>query len=342
MSDMKKVGINGLGRIGRSFLRRAFEDMDFFKNVEIVAINDLTDTKTLCHLLKYDSVHGIFKAEIEEKNDFLLINGKKIIALNERDPEMLPWKELDVEIVLESTGIFRKREDAIRHINAGAQKVIITAPGKGEKLDLTIVIGINDKEYDYKRHNIISNASCTTNCLAPIVKVLNDNFGIEQGFMTTIHAYTNDQRLLDLPHKDLRRARAAALSIIPTTTGASRAIGDVIPELRGKLDGLAFRVPVADGSIVDFVAELKEEVDKDQINNSFKSAAMEMSGILEYSEEPLVSADIIGNPNSCIFDSLSTMVLGDEKGKFVKVLGWYDNEWGYSSRLVDLVKLIAK
>ncbi|MCW3976095.1 MAG: type I glyceraldehyde-3-phosphate dehydrogenase [Candidatus Bathyarchaeota archaeon] len=338
---MKKVGINGLGRIGRSFLRRAFQDKDFFQKVELIAVNDLTDAKTLCHLLKYDSIHGIFNAEIMAEKDFIIINNKKIRVLSEKDPESLPWLDLGVEIVLESTGIFSRGEDAAKHIKAGSKKVVLSAPGKGNKIDFTVVMGVNEKNYDEKEHNIISNSSCTTNCLAPMAKVLNDSFEINQAFMSTIHAYTNDQRLLDLPHKDIRRARAAALSIIPTTTGATQATVEVIPELRGKLDGLAFRVPVANGSIVDLVAELSAEVNKEQINEAFRSAANKLKGILEYSEEPLVSSDIIGNIHSCVFDALSTMVLGGESNKMVKVLGWYDNEWGYSSRLVDLIKFIA-
>lgn len=338
---MKKVGINGLGRIGRSFLRRAFQDKDFFQKVELIAVNDLTDAKTLCHLLKYDSIHGIFNAEIMAEKDFIIINNKKIRVLSEKDPESLPWLDLGVEIVLESTGIFSRGEDAAKHIKAGSKKVVLSAPGKGNKIDFTVVMGVNEKKYDEKEHNIISNSSCTTNCLAPMAKVLNDSFEINQAFMSTIHAYTNDQRLLDLPHKDIRRARAAALSIIPTTTGATQATVEVIPELRGKLDGLAFRVPVANGSIVDLVAELSAEVNKEQINEAFRSAANKLKGILEYSEEPLVSSDIIGNIHSCVFDALSTMVLGGESNKMVKVLGWYDNEWGYSSRLVDLIKFIA-
>jgi glyceraldehyde 3-phosphate dehydrogenase len=338
---MKKVGINGLGRIGRAFLRRAFRDKEFSKKADVVAVNDLTDARTLCHLLKYDSIHGIFDAEIKAEKDFIIIDGKKIRVLSEKNPENLPWSDLDVEIVLESTGFFRKREEAAKHIKAGAKKVIITAPGKGKNPDFTVVMGVNEHMYDENRHDIISNSSCTTNCLAPMAKVLNDSFGINHAFMSTIHAYTNDQRLLDLPHKDMRRARAAALSIIPTTTGATRATVEVIPDLKGKLDGLAFRVPVADGSIVDLVAELKTEVNKEEINRAFKSASDELKGILEYSEEPLVSSDIIGNPHSCIFDSLGTMVLGGINSKFAKILGWYDNEWGYSSRLVDLTKFIA-
>ncbi len=257
---MKKVGINGFGRIGRQFLRRAYEDKEFLKNFEIVAVNDLTDAKTLVHLLKYDSVSGIFNANVKSEKDFMFVNGKKVRVLSEKNPESLPWKDLGADIIVESTGFFRSRDDAVKHIKAGAEKVIISAPGKGKEPIFTIVLGVNENEYDANRHDIISNASCTTNCLTPIVKVLHDNFGIRQAFMTTIHAYTNDQRLLDLPHKDLRRARAAALSIIPTTTGATKATAEVIPELKGKLDGLAFRVPVHDGSVIDLVAELEKEV----------------------------------------------------------------------------------
>jgi glyceraldehyde 3-phosphate dehydrogenase len=336
----KKVGINGFGRIGRSFLRRAFEDKEFNSKFEIVAVNDLTDAKTLAYLLKYDSVYGKFGETVEVKDDMLIVGGKKIKVTAEKDPDNLPWGKLGVEIVIESTGAFKNREDLAKHITAGAKKVIISAPGK--KVDLTVVMGVNEKMYDKQKHHVISNASCTTNCLVPMVKVLNDNFGVRDGFMTTVHAYTNDQQLLDLPHKDLRRARAAAMSIIPTTTGAAIATGEVIKDMVGKLDGLALRVPVPDGSIVDLTVDLNKEVTKDDINKAFKDAANgKLRGILEYSEEPLVSIDIIGNTHSCIFDSLSTMVMG-ERSKIIKVLGWYDNEWGYSCRLIDLVKFIGK
>lgn len=335
---MIKVGINGFGRIGRIFFRSALQDKEFNERFEVVAVNDITNTKTLAHLLKYDSIHGVLDAKIEAKENSIVVNGKEIKVLCEKDPANLPWKDLGVEIVLESTGLFRKRADAEKHLKAGAKKVVISAPGK--QPDTTLIPGINADVYDPEKHNIISMASCTTNCLAPMVKVLNKNFGIKKGFMTTCHAYTNDQRVLDLPHKDLRRARACNLSIIPTTTGAAKAIGEVIPEVAGKLDGIALRVPVGDGSIIDLVVELEKEVTKEEINSAFKKASEEeLKGILQYTEEPLVSVDVIGNPYSCIFDSLSTMVIG---GNVVKVLGWYDNEWGYSVRLVDLIKYIMK
>jgi glyceraldehyde 3-phosphate dehydrogenase len=333
-----KLGINGFGRIGRLFLRAALQDAEFKKRFEIVAINDLTDERTLAHLLKYDSIHGILDAEISYGKEFIAVDGKKIKIFSEKDPSSLPWKKLGVNFVLESSGIFTDREGAGKHIKAGASKVIISAPAKNP--DSTIVLGVNEKIYDKKKHNIISMGSCTTNCLAPMVKVLTDKFGIERGFMTTCHAYTNDQRVLDLTHKDLRRARAANLSIIPTTTGAAKAIGEVVPEVAGKLDGIALRVPVADGSITDLVVEVKKAASIEKINEAFKkSAEGELKGILEYTEEPLVSADIVGNPHSCIFDGLSTMVI---EGKLVKVLGWYDNEWGYSVRLVELFNFISK
>jgi len=334
-----KVGINGFGRIGRLFLRSALADKEFMKKFQIVAINDLTDAKTLAHLLKYDSVHGILDAEVKAKENTITVNGKDIKILSQLDPEILPWGDLGVEIVLESTGAFTDRVGAEKHLKAGAKKVIISAPGKNP--DVTIVLGVNDKMYDSKKHNIISMASCTTNCLAPMVKILNDNFGVKRGYMTTCHAYTNDQRVLDLTHKDLRRTRAASLSIIPTTTGAAKAIGEVIPEVAGKLDGLALRVPVPDGSITDLTLELGREVKKDEINSVFKEAEKRLKGILQYTEEPIVSVDVIGNPHSCIIDGASTMVLG-EKSNIVKVFGWYDNEWGYSCRLVDLMKYIVE
>ncbi len=335
-----KIAINGFGRIGRLFFRAALKNEEFMKNFEIVAINDLTDSKNLAYLLKYDSVHGILNAQVEAKEGAIVVNGKEIRIVSEPNPEKLPWKDLGVEIVLESTGRFTAREDAEKHLKAGAKKVIISAPAKNP--DATIVLGVNEDIYDKEKHNIISMASCTTNCLAPMVKVLKDNFGFKKGFMTTCHAYTNNQRLLDLPHKKWRRGRAANLSIIPTTTGAAKAIGLVIPEVAGKLDGMALRVPVANGSITDLVAELKREVSKEEINQAFRNAAEgELKGILEYTEEEIVSVDIIGNPHSCIIDGLSTMVLG-EKSSLVKVLGWYDNEYGYSSRLVDLFKFIVK
>ena len=335
-----KVGINGFGRIGRLFFRSALKDKEFNEKFEIVAINDLTDAKTLAYLLKYDSVHGILDAEVEAKEKAINVNGKDIKVLSEVDPENLPWKDLNVEIVLESTGRFGDREGASKHLKAGAKKVVISAPAKNP--DATIVLGVNDKMYNPEKHNIISMASCTTNCLAPMVKVLGERFSLKRGFMTTCHAYTNDQRTLDLAHKKLRRGRAASLSIIPTTTGAATVIGEVIPELKGKLDGRALRVPVPDGSIVDLVVELKKEVTKEEVNASFKNAAEgKLKNVLQYTEDPIVSVDIIGNPYSCVIDGLSTMVLG-EKSNLVNILGWYDNEWGYSCRLVDLMKYIVK
>jgi len=333
-----RIAINGFGRIGRTFLRAALKDDEFMKNFEIVAINDLTSPKNLAYLLKYDSVHGIFNAEIGWKENSLIVNGREIKIISESDPAKLPWKDLEVDFVLESTGRFTSREGAEKHLIAGAKKVVISAPAKNP--DVTIVPGVNEEVYDRENHKIISMASCTTNCLAPMVKVLMENFGVRRGFMTTCHAYTNDQRILDLPHEDFRRGRAAALSIIPTTTGAARAIGLVIPELAGKLDGIALRVPVADASITDLVAELEREVVKEEVNEAFKKAAEgKLKGILQYTEDPIVSVDIIGNSHSCIIDGLSTMVLG-ERSNLVKVFGWYDNEWGYSCRLVDLFKMI--
>ncbi len=326
-----KVGINGFGRIGRLTFRALLNK----SNVEVVAFNDLTDAKTLAHLLKYDSVHGKFPGEIAVEGDFLVVNGNKIRVLAERDPANLPWGALGVEIVLECTGIFRTREKLTKHLTAGAKKVILSVPADNkEDVDATIVLGVNDNTLtpDMK---LISNASCTTNCLAPIAKVLNDSFGLKKGLMNTIHSYTNDQIILDAPHKDLRRARAAAVSIIPTKTGAAKAIGLVIPELEGKMDGFAVRVPTPDGSLVDLTCELTREVTKDEIHAAMKAAADgPMKGILEYLDEPLVSCDIIGNPHSSIFDSGLTKVLG---GNLVKVISWYDNENGYSNRLADLV-----
>lgn len=329
-----KVGINGFGRIGRLVFRAALKNPE----VEVLAVNDLTDARTLAHLLKYDSVHGILSEEVSWGDDYLEVGGREIKVLSIKNPAELPWRELGVEIAVESTGIFRKREDASKHLEAGAKKVIITAPAK--EPDLTVVLGVNEDMYDPSAHTIISNASCTTNCLAPLVKVLMDNFGVEKGFMTTIHAYTNDQRLLDLPHKDLRRARATAMSIIPTTTGAAKAIGEVIPELKGRMDGVAMRVPVFDGSVVDLVCTLKREVTVEEVNNAFKESADKgrMKGILQYTEDPIVSIDVVGNSYSSIFDALSTMT----NGNLVKVVSWYDNEWGYSNRVVDLIKFIAE
>ncbi len=324
-----KIGINGFGRIGRLVFRRALAVGGF----DIVAINDVTDSKTLAHLLKYDSVHGIFNGTVVAEADGIVVNGKKYKVTAEKDPAKLPWKELGVSLVIEGTGVFTSREKISAHFTAGAEKVILTAPAKDE-VDATIVFGVNDNILTGKE-KIISNASCTTNCLAPMAKVINDNFKIRRGFMTTIHSYTNDQRVLDLPHKDLRRARAAALNIIPTTTGAAKAVGKVIPELKGKLDGFSLRVPTPDGSITDLVAELEREVTKDEVNAALKKAAdTTMKGIIEYSDEELVLADIVGNPASCIFDSKLTMAMGN----LIKVFGWYDNEWGFSCRVIDLMK----
>ncbi|GAA0336575.1 type I glyceraldehyde-3-phosphate dehydrogenase [Oceanobacillus oncorhynchi subsp. oncorhynchi] len=329
-----KVGINGFGRIGRNVFRQSLKN----DQVEIVAINDLTDANMLAHLLKYDSVHGKLEEEISVNGSNLVVDGKEITVLSERDPANLGWGDLGVEIVIESTGIFTKKEDADKHIEAGAKKVIISAPANGE--DLTIVMGVNDDKYDPAQHNVVSNASCTTNCLAPFAKVLNDNFGIKRGLMTTIHSYTNDQSILDLPHKDYRRARAAAQNIIPTSTGAAKAVGLVLPELNGKLNGNAVRVPTPDGSLTDLVAELDKEVTVEDVNNAMKEAAQgPLKGILEYTEDPIVSSDIVGNNHSSIFDSLSTIVM---EGNLVKVVSWYDNEMGYSSRCVDLAVFMAE
>jgi len=329
-----KVGINGFGRIGRNVFRVIAER----EGIDVVAINDLTDARTLSVLLKYDSVHGRFNGEVGTKDNTLVVKGKEIRLTKERDPASLPWKELGVEVVIESTGIFTTKADCEKHLEAGAKKVILSAPAK-DQLDATIVMGINDNDLK-PEHKIVSNASCTTNCLGPLVKVINDSFGIEKGLMTTIHAYTNDQKVADLMHSDLRRARAAAINIIPTTTGAAKAIGEVIPELKGKLDGMAMRVPVANGSVTDLVASVKKSVSIEEINNVIKAASEnELKGILEYCEDPIVSSDIIDNAHSCIFDSLSTYVIGDN---LVKVIGWYDNEWGYSNRMVDLTERIAK
>jgi glyceraldehyde 3-phosphate dehydrogenase len=331
---MVRVAINGFGRIGRLVFRAGMKK----NNIEFAAINDLTDAKTLAHLLKYDSVHGILKEDIKAEGDNIVVDGKKIKILSEKEPENLPWNDLNIDVVVESTGIFRTKEKAEKHIKAGANKVLLSAPFKGDIPVKTIVIGVNEKEYDKEKDNIISLASCTTNCLAPVVKVLNDNFGVEKGFMTTVHAYTNDQKILDLPHKDLRRARAAAMSIIPTTTGAAKAVTLTIPELKGKLDGMAMRVPVPDGSITDFVATLKKETTSEEINKVFKSAAEnELKGILEYTEEPIVSIDIVGNAHSSIFDAQSTKM----SGNLVKVISWYDNEWGYSNRMADFIEMMV-
>ena len=326
-----RVGINGFGRIGRNFFRSARKGS---ADLDIVAVNDLGDAKTMAHLLKYDSVLGPLDAEVEATDGAITIDGDDLKLLNERDPAALPWGELGVDVVLESTGLFTKRDKAQLHLDAGAPKVVISAPATDP--DVTLVLGVNDDAYDPEQHRIISNASCTTNCVAPLAKVLNDAWGIESGFMTTIHAYTNDQQILDLPHSDLRRARAAAINLIPTSTGAAKAIGVVIPELQGKVDGISVRAPVPDGSLTDFVVQLGSEVSADEVNARFSEVADSgaLAGILRYTEEPIVSSDIVGDPYSCIFDSKLTMA----RGNTVKVFGWYDNEWGYSSRLVDLVQ----
>lgn len=327
-----KIGINGFGRIGRLVFRRCLELGGF----DFVGINDLTDAKTLAHLLKYDSVHGRFNGEIVVEGDDIIVNGDRIKITAEKDPTKLNWGKLGADVIIESTGVFRTQEDCMKHVEAGAKKVILTVPPKGD-VDGMIVLGVNDDVLTGEE-KVLSNASCTTNCLAPMVKVLNDAFGFEKGFMTTVHSYTNDQNVLDLPHSDLRRSRAAAVSIIPTSTGAAKAVGKIIPELSGRIDGFALRVPTPDGSITDLVATLKKEVTVEEINTAFKKAADgPMKGILEYTEDPIVSADIIGNPHSNIFDALSTMA----NGNFVKVVGWYDNEYGYSCRVVDLIKKIA-
>ncbi|NPV59044.1 MAG: type I glyceraldehyde-3-phosphate dehydrogenase [Actinobacteria bacterium] len=325
-----RVGINGFGRIGRLFLRAAAG-----KDVDVVAINDLTDTKTLAHLFKYDTTFGKYPGNVEAGDSELSVDGKGIKVLSERDPAMLPWRDMQVDVVIEATGVFTAREGAAKHLEAGARKVIITAPATDP--DITVVMGVNDDQYDAEKHHIVSNASCTTNCLAPVVKALMDSIGVESGFMTTVHAYTNDQRILDFPHKDLRRARAAAGNIIPTSTGAAKAIGLVIPALKGKMDGIAMRVPVMDGSVVDLVAVLSREADREEINAAVKSAAEgSLKGILEYTEDPIVSSDVIGNPASSVFDAASTMTMG----KMCKLVSWYDNEWGFSNRLVDLLGIL--
>jgi len=327
-----KVGINGFGRIGRLVARAAIGD----PGIEIVAVNDLAAASDLAHLFKYDSVHGVFPGKVSSSDTSLEIDGEKIGVLSERDPGKLPWKNMGVEVAVESTGLFTKKESASKHLDAGAGKVIITAPATDP--DITMVLGVNEDMYDKKKHNIISNASCTTNALVPVVKVLIDNFGVKKGFMTTIHAYTNDQVILDTCHKDLRRARAAAMSIIPTSTGAARATGLVIPDMKGKLDGIAMRVPTFDGSVVDLVAILGREITKEEVNDAMMKAADtgRLKGILAYTEDPIVSMDVVGNSYSSIFDAQSTMAMGD----FVKVVTWYDNEWGYSNRVVDLVKFV--
>jgi len=330
-----RVGINGFGRIGRLFYRATVERD---AKMDVVAVNDITDAKTLAHLLKYDSVHRQMDATVEARGDSIVVNGKEIKVLSEKDPAKLPWKDMDAYLVIESTGLFTDRENASKHIQAGAKKVIVSAPAKGD--DITVVIGVNDDKYDHDKHNIISTASCTTNCVAPVAKVLNDNFGLDRGFMMTAHAYTNDQRILDLVHRDLRRARAAALSIIPTTTGAAVAATLALPELKGRMDGIALRVPVPNVSVVDLTATLKKSTTKEEVNAAFKKAAEgRLKGILAYIELPLVSTDFNGDPHSAIVDGLSTMMLG---GDMVKVLAWYDNEWGFSHRMVDMVEIIAR
>jgi glyceraldehyde 3-phosphate dehydrogenase len=329
-----KVGINGFGRIGRNIMRAAMGDT----SIDIVAVNDLTNAATLAHLLKYDSILGNLKADISAKGDRITVDKDEFQVLSVKDPAQLPWKSLGVDVVFESTGIFTSRDDAAKHVTAGARRVVITAPAK--KPDVTVVLGVNSDSYDPAKHQIISNASCTTNCLAPLAKVLHERFGIRKGWMTTVHSYTNDQQLLDLPHKDLRRARAAALSIIPTTTGAALAVGEVLPDLKGRLDGIAMRVPTANVSVVDLAAIVDKKTSKDEVNKAFLDAANgSLKGIMQYVDEPLVSIDFRGNPYSSIVDSQYTNVMD---GDFVKVLAWYDNEWGYSSRCVDLLRFMEK
>jgi glyceraldehyde 3-phosphate dehydrogenase (phosphorylating) len=329
-----KVGINGFGRIGRNIMRAAMGD----SSIDIVAVNDLTSAATLAHLLKYDSILGNLKADISAAGDRITVSGDEFQVLSIKDPAQLPWKSLGVDIVFESTGLFTNRDDAAKHLTAGAKKVVITAPAK--KPDITLVMGVNSDAYNPGSHHVISNASCTTNCLAPVVKVLHEKFGISKGWMTTVHSYTNDQNLLDLPHKDLRRARAAALSIIPTSTGAATAVGEVLPELKGKLDGIAMRVPTPNVSVVDLAAVLAKKTSKEEVNAAFKDAANgSLKGLLQYEEAPLVSIDFRGNPYSSILDAQYTDVMD---GDFVKVLAWYDNEWGYSNRCVDLIRFMVK
>ncbi|MDJ0270191.1 MAG: type I glyceraldehyde-3-phosphate dehydrogenase [Aigarchaeota archaeon] len=335
-----RVGINGMGRIGRLFFRAALQDPEYGKSFRVVAYNELADNRTTAHLLKYDSIHGRLNRQVSYTDKGIVVDGDELVGFSVPDPAQIPWKDVGVDVVVESTGRFTKRADASKHLGAGVKKVLISAPSPDA--DVTIVPGVNDKMLDLSKHDVISAASCTTNCLAPMVKVLLDNFGIKCGFMTTVHAFTNDQRLLDLVHKDLRRARAATQSIIPTTTGAASALHLVIPEVKGKMHGVALRVPVSDGSITDLTALLEQEVTVKEVNQAFQEEAQgRLKGILEYTEEPIVSADIIGNPHSCIFDALSTLVLG-ERGSLVKVFGWYDNEWGYSNRLVDVIKMMVK
>ncbi|MCL4216373.1 MAG: type I glyceraldehyde-3-phosphate dehydrogenase [Candidatus Hydrogenedentes bacterium] len=328
-----KVGINGFGRIGRCVFKLLLEDSAF----EVVAINDLTNAKTLAHLLKYDSVHGVYPKKVGSKEGAIIVDGGEVKVIAEKNPEALPWKELGVELVVEATGVFTTKAQCEMHITAGAKKVLLTVPPK-DAVDAIVVMGVNDADLKAS-DKIVSNASCTTNCLAPVAKVLHENFGIKRGLMTTVHAYTNDQKILDMPHKDLRRARAAAESIIPTTTGAARAVGKVLPALNGKLDGMAMRVPVKDGSVVDLVVELEKNVTKEEVNAAIKAAADgDLKGILEYMEDPIVSVDVIGNPHSSIFDADCTSVLGDN---LVKIISWYDNEMGYSNRCIDLLKKMA-
>jgi glyceraldehyde 3-phosphate dehydrogenase len=332
---MTKVGINGFGRIGRLALKAIIERCS--GKLEVVAVNDLTDAATNAHLFKYDSNYGIYPGKVEAKDDSIVVDGREIRVLAERDPAKIPWRSYGVDIVIESTGLFTEADKAGAHLQGGARKVIISAPAKGE--DITVVLGVNEGKYEPAKHNIISNGSCTTNCVAPVVKVLHQNFGVARGLMTTIHSYTNDQKILDVFHRDLRRARAAAINIIPTTTGAARVVGVVIPELQGKLHGIAMRVPTATVSVVDFVADLARKVTVEEVNSAFQTAAEgELKGIVEYCDEPLVSSDFKGNPASAIFDALSTMVIDDS---MVKVLAWYDNEWGYSCRLADIAAYIA-
>jgi glyceraldehyde 3-phosphate dehydrogenase len=329
-----RVGINGFGRIGRLVVRAA---LDRKAPIEFAAVNDITDADTLAHLLRYDTVHGTYPSAGKARDGHLTVGDTRIQVLSEKDPAKLPWKALGVQAVLEATGKFTDREGGAHHLTAGARNVLISAPAKG--VDLTFVFGVNDAQFDARTHTVVSIGSCTTNCLAPVVKILNDTFGIEHGYMTTIHAYTNDQRILDLPHKDLRRARAAAVNLIPTSTGAAKAIGEVLPELKGRLDGISVRAPVMDGSLTDFVCRVKKPADKAGINAAMKTAAEgPMKGILEYCEDPIVSSDVIGNPHSSVFDALSTNVLD---GSLVKVLAWYDNEWGFSNRVVDALLRMA-
>ena len=335
---MIRVAINGFGRIGRNVLRAAVAHEQYGKTFEIVAVNDLGNVDILSHLLKYDSVYGRFNGTVNKEEDGIRVNNKFIKFFSQVNPEKLPWKDYNIDVAVEATGLFRKREGAMKHLHAGADKVVISAPATNP--DFTVVLGVNEHEYNQEKHHIISNASCTTNSLAPPIKILHETFGIEEGLMTTIHSYTGDQRILDFPHKDFRRARAAATSIIPTTTGAAKAVTTVLPSLSGRLDGMAVRVPTPDGSLTDLTCRLSKEVTRDEVNHALKQASeTNLKGILEYTEEPIVSVDIIGNPHSSIIDGLSTKMIGDH-GSFIKVLSWYDNEWGYSNRLVDLIQYL--